>query len=237
MTDQHGGENDQNLEDLEPAYFQSLVSGLENAGYQWEHVPNPQDLCRRAENGDFGNVFPLWAGRTSRNRRALVPSACEIWGLPYVGADPYAALVCQDKALAKGLAVDAGFTVARHHLLPLHRDVNIDSSLVPPFVVKPSLEGGSMGIDSANVVSTHKEADELARRLRETWQQPILVEEFAPGREVSLCIAGPSVEPIFGAAEVAVADDPNFFNRNVFGASLKKARSFPAETFQSTITK
>lgn len=210
------------LEDIEDSYFYSLVSGLERAGFSWTHMADPRRLLDTQDLHEGDVVLPLWSGRDSRNRRALTPAVCELLRLPYVGADAYASLICQDKILAKHYCSVAGLATPRHVVVPLFR---APADLAPvkfPCVVKPSLEGGSMGISDDCIVNSAQEALDLALVLRHEWKQPILIEEFAPGREVSICMMGRSGDVRVGCAEVVVKDSPNYFDTHLNGYELKK---------------
>lgn len=210
------------LEYLENCYFNELVDGLEKAGYSWEHLSSPRQLIERLNTSTDAVVLPLWSGRESRNRRALVPAICESFGVRFAGADVYAAMICQDKVLAKTYCARAGLDTARHVLVPEHREPADFSTVSFPCVVKPSLEGGSMGISDDCIVSNEKEALQVAYRLRTAWKQPILIEEFVAGREISICIAGNNSKYLIGGAEVVVAGMPGYFNSRVNGVGLKK---------------
>ncbi|MGE4290986.1 MAG: hypothetical protein AB7E32_02140 [Desulfovibrio sp.] len=210
------------LEYLEDSYYNELICGLKQGGFFIEHFESPRELVERLRVDGEVVVLPLWSGKESRNRRALVPAICESFGVKFVGADVYTAMVCQDKVLAKTFCSRAGLATPRHVLVPEHREPADFSPVRFPCVVKPSLEGGSMGITDDCIVSNKNEALEKANLLRSIWKQPILVEEFVAGREISICVAGNDTVQITGAAEVIVAGSPEYFNNNVNSVDLKK---------------
>jgi len=90
-----------------------------------------------------------------------------------------------------------------------------------PFVVKPLLEGSSIGISQANLVHDYKAARELARSILAEYAQPVLAEEFQQGREVSCnFILGPGgMEWAF--TEIEMIEDRNYFDTNLFDAAKK----------------
>lgn len=216
-------DKEQTLEYVEDTYFGELVAGLEEAGFRWALLPHPKKLLdpHNISAGDV--VLPLWSGQKSRNRRALVPSICESLGVPYVGADAYAAMMCQDKALAKTFCTMAGLCSPVHVLVPEYRMPADLSPLRFPCVVKPSMEGGSMGISDDCIVFDERSALDRAFDMRRQWKQPILIEEFVPGREVSVCLFGNSKYVRIGGAEVIVDGDPEYFDSHLNGFDLKKA--------------
>jgi D-alanine-D-alanine ligase len=59
-----------------------------------------------------------------------------------------------------------------------------------PLFAKPIAEGSSKGIEGNAKCSTAAELDRLCRHLLARYRQPVLVEEFLPGREVTVGILG-----------------------------------------------
>ena len=219
--------HDRTLEYVEDSYFEQLVTGLEKAAFRWSHLTHPKDLLDPRNTSSDDIVLPLWSGQNSRNRRSLVPTICEALGLRYSGADAYAAMACQDKVLAKQFCTMAGLQSPMHVLIPEHRMPADLSPLRFPCVVKPSMEGGSMGISDANIVHDERSALERALDMRRQWKQPILIEEFAPGREFSICLIGNSESVRIGGAEVVVEGSPDYFDTHLNGFDLKKAITRP----------
>jgi D-alanine-D-alanine ligase len=111
--------------------------------------------------------------------------------------------VTLDKAAARRL-VSPEVPVARAVLLE-EPEVEADlEGLRYPVIVKPNDEGSSKGLRGAPVAHSAPAAMMRARWLRETYGCPVLVEEFLPGAEVTVGIAGNSPEArIIGMMEVA----------------------------------
>lgn len=168
-------------------------------------------------------VLTVYGGAISRNRMSLVPAVCESLGLKYAGADAYARFLCQDKHLTKMFASELGMDTPNGVIIRSPLDINNIESLQPPLVIKPNLEGSSIGIDDRNLTSTRDEARELVIELLEQFDQPILVEEFNPGAEVCICVVGNKDGIIhFEAVEDIHESDPNFLHDRLFTASLKR---------------
>src|SRR5262249_47012492 len=64
------------------------------------------------------------------------------------------------------------------------------SSVRFPLFVKPVQEGSSKGITERNFIRTVDELDAQARRLLETYAQPVIVEAFLPGAEFTCGVLG-----------------------------------------------
>jgi len=73
---------------------------------------------------------------------------------------------------------------------------DLDPDLEFPLFVKPSREGTGMGVSPNSIVSNEAELrNEIAVQLRR-YREPILVERFIEGREVTLGVIGNLVQPV-----------------------------------------
>ena len=152
-----------------------------------------QDLRRfssEAPKLENALVFPYWFGANSRGRHGLVPAICEANGLKYVGADSFAKNVCNDKELSKAVCRQAGLSVPAAAVI--HSAVQAAQAILPepPVFVKPNYEGTSLGISEGNRCESSAAARVLATQLLELLEQPVIVEEFVEGAEVSACMIG-----------------------------------------------
>lgn len=136
-------------------------------------------------------VLPLWRAGASRNRTGVVPAVCEAKRIPYVGADAFVQVVCQDKALSKALLRRSGLESPRD--VVWKRATEIDASTVGtmltfPVVVKPLYGACSIGVDERSLCVSESEVIEKARDLFYSELGPVICEEFVPGDEISICI-------------------------------------------------
>ncbi len=89
-----------------------------------------------------------------------------------------------------------------------------------PVIVKPNDEGSSKGIHFDSLAIHSSAATAVARRLRDSYRCPLLVEEFLPGAEVTVGLAGnpPNVR-LLGMMEIAPASDGGPF---VYSVEMKR---------------
>jgi len=210
------------LEKLADGYFTSMMKALNTIASSVTHYTSPTEFMDHiAEHSDSLVLF-LWSGEESRNRRALVPSICEAYGIPYVGADSYIQSVCADKHLAKAFCRQYGVDTTKDVVISNLVDFPILKTLQYPVVVKPNFEGGSIGILSKNLVDSYGEAVELCTELLPNFHQ-LLVEEYVAGEELSVCIAGSGRQ--IDAFEVIhiVVDGRGYFSHEIYSAETKKA--------------
>jgi D-alanine-D-alanine ligase len=137
---------------------------------------------------------------TSRNRESRVPAVCEMLAVPYSGSDPLTLAAALDKDVAKRLLAGAAVEVPRGLMVPADIVDDPDRFLdflpwahwegCSTFIVKPSYEGSSKGIRSRCLADTPSEAFRICLDLARDYGQPILVEEYVAGDEVTVGLVG-----------------------------------------------
>jgi D-alanine-D-alanine ligase len=157
------------------------------------------DFPERLRDVEPDIVFNIAEGLCGANRESHVPAICEFFGVPYSGSDPFTLSLCLDKARTKEIlsyhrVPTAPFLLIESHA-DLHRLLGGASPLSPPseilpLFVKPVHEGSSKGITERNFVRSADELEAQVRFLLETYEQPVLVEEFLPGAEFTCGVLG-----------------------------------------------
>jgi D-alanine-D-alanine ligase len=212
------------LECVEAQYLEHVVGALETVCRGVAHYEDPKAFIDNISRHQNDVVLSIWSGMKSRNRKALVSSICEAYGIAYIGADTYTQVLCQDKALAKRFAAKHGLAVAADQLITSATETPRIRLLDLPVVIKPNFEGGSIGISQSNLVHDHDEAEALTLRLLEIFQQPVLVEEFISGREISLVYAGHGKTiQVAEAVELVIGANPTWWKDSLYGYELKKS--------------
>jgi D-alanine-D-alanine ligase len=190
-----------------------------------EPVPADRRLPSQLEEGRFDFAFNIaegpiaLPGRARRCREALPAAVCELLGLPFTGSDVLTLALTLDKALARRV-VSPEVPVAPCVLLEDEPWDDLFSGLRFPAIVKPNDEGSSKGIHADSLAVDSAAAKAVARRLRESYRCPLLVEEFLPGAEVTVALAGnpPNVR-LLGMMEIAPASDGGPF---VYSLEVKR---------------
>jgi D-alanine-D-alanine ligase len=191
-------------------------SGLEAAGAPPEAQPKT----------GVELVFNIAEGRGSRSREAHVPALCEVLGIPFTHSDPLTLALTLDKALCKRVVASHGVPTAAFALIESVEQ--LETATLPPFpvIAKPDWEGSSMG------VRKHSRCDDLdalrehvAHLLRE-YRQPVLVERFLTGVEVTVGVLGNGASAaVVGMMEIA----PRKGSREGFIYSLEVKRNYLEE--------
>jgi D-alanine-D-alanine ligase len=211
-----------NLEMIGDDYFYEVFSALEKIADKVTHYNNPEELIQNIEQHRKDVVFTIYGGEISRNRMALVPAVCESYKVRYAGADTYARILCQDKYLSKLYCEDFGIKTAKCQLVRKTNEIKYITSLKLPLVVKPNMEGSSIGITEKSLVYTYEDALKLTDSLLKTYNQPILIEEFISGREVSFYIIGINGHfDMFSALEIFVESNDDYLLSHLYTSDLK----------------
>jgi D-alanine-D-alanine ligase len=88
-----------------------------------------------------------------------------------------------------------------------------------PVIVKPAWEGSSKGIRSNSVVERPEQLPDIVAAMRRDYRQPVLVEEYVVGDELTVGVVGNDPPEIIGIMRV-VPREPN--DRFVYGLDVKR---------------
>jgi len=185
----------------------ALDSTISSLGYETDRIGTVRHLCARLVRGDrWDLVFNIAEGVGGRGREAQVPSVLEAYGIPYTFSDALVSAATLDKAIAKRLVADAGLATARFALIRAPEEVDAVSLRFPVFV-KPNSEGTGKGIDGRSCVRSREQLALACGELLRRYRQPVLVEEFLPGREFTVGILGTDGDArVIGTMEIMVKD-------------------------------
>jgi len=113
--------------------------------------------------------------------------------IPYVGSDTLTIAIAADKSLTKTLWQRVGLPTSPFRVVRSEKDCEAFRGDLPfeyPLFVKPVAGRGSAGINDTSVVHSY---DQLVRGVverLETIGQPVLIEKFLRGREITLGVLG-----------------------------------------------
>jgi D-alanine-D-alanine ligase len=192
-----------------PATIEAIAAVLRELGHEVVKLGDGRELLERllAQPPDF--VFNFAEGQgISRSREARVPAVLEMLGIPYTGSDPLTLALTLDKDCAKrlvrsaGVAVPAGFVLDETGAVPTDGAVRGRASFPFPWILKPAWEGSSKGIRGHGLVDGPAQLADLAGSLRRDHCQPVLVEEFIHGDELTVGVLGNNPPQILGVMRV-----------------------------------
>ena len=150
-------------------------------------------------------VFNIAEGQgIGRSREARVPAVLEMLGIPFSGSDPLTMAITLDKDCARRLIQSTTVKVPQGSLwLPDEPLEEIEDWYdLPTSIVKPAWEGSSKGIRGKCVVDTPAELIAAIQSHRQAYRQPVLVEEYIEGDELTVGIVGNTPPKIIGVMRV-----------------------------------
>lgn len=174
----------------------------------------------RCQKVDF--VFNIAEGRgTYRSREAQVPSILEMLNIPYSGSDPLCLAVCLDKSVTKTLVRAAGVQTPKWRVINDAEELNKVSwkGFLFPAIIKPAYEGSSKGIRLNSVVDSSEQAVDTVSKLLECYHQPVMLEEFITGDEVTVGAVGNTPTRIVGIMRVLLKTKQSRF---VYSIEVKR---------------
>jgi len=174
-----------------------------------------------------GFVFNMAEGFFGRNREAHVPAILELMNMPYTGSDPLTLALTLDKITAKKLLHQIGILTPNFTVIKQREDlVNFDDRLRYPLVAKPAWEGSSKGIYTTSMADDLRAIRKNVEFLFEKYPgQPVLIEEFISGREITAAVIGNHPARILGLMEIKAKSE----NREDFIYSLEIKRNWREE--------
>lgn len=189
----------------------ALESGLVQNGHRVERAGRGVDLARRLAAGErWDLVFNIAEGIRGRSREAQVPALCELFDQPYTFSDPLTCGLTLDKPLAKRLVRDSGLPTAPFMVVETWEEaarLAEAATLEPPLFTKPVAEGSSKGVTARSRVDRLADLPEVCAELLRSFRQPVLVERYLPGRELTVGIIGDAGD---AGAEVAGVMEVSF---------------------------
>lgn len=146
--------------------------------------PGTQSLADLAAQ-KFDRVFIALHGRFGED--GSLQGALEQLGIPYTGSGVMACAVGMDKITTKLLWLMQGLPTPKYAIVTPDADLTqVQADLGLPLIVKPPLEGSTIGITKVEAADGLKAAVDLAL----TYDESALAEQFITGREFTVAILG-----------------------------------------------
>ena len=173
-----------------PATIAAVESALSKLGRVVRLEAN-EDFPERLRQTKPDIVFNIAEGFLGVNREAHVPAICEFYGIPYSGSDPFTLSLCLDKARTKETLAFHGIPTPKFAVVRKLEELKAATEgLSLPLFVKPLHEVSSKGITDSNLCWDAKHLFRQTGFLLENYDQPVLVEEYLPGKEFTCAVLG-----------------------------------------------
>lgn len=208
----------ENVVDETDAEVDHHEGALVQAGYRVRRLRWGSGIINDLQLAEVDLVF---------NVSSLVEAAIlEELQIPFVGSGTAAISVTTDKGLAKRLWQQTGLPTSPFRVLAAEDDCEAFRENPPfpyPLFIKPVAGRGSAGIDATSVVGDYDQLVEGVRRRLDTIGQPVLVERFLKGREITLGVLGnesarvlPPLEIEYRAGDITLGYDKKMMDDDTF---------------------
>ncbi len=164
-------------------------------GFNFTYLCNHDSLINDLNKmkGRIDYVFNLCdEGFYNEPRNELhIPALLDILKINYTGSGPQCLAYCYDKSLIRGIAKELEVPVPEAILIKPGERI-IDLPLFFPAIVKPNFGDSSFGITQQCVVNNGEELLNAITEIRQKfgYNNPIIIEQFLPGKDLSLGIIG-----------------------------------------------
>jgi D-alanine-D-alanine ligase len=146
--------------------------------------PGQQSLAELADQ-KFDRVFIALHGRYGED--GSLQGALEQLGIPYTGSGVMASSVAMDKITTKKIWLMHGLPTPNYATIDPTTDLDkVAAHLGLPLIVKPPLEGSTIGITKVTQAQDLKAAVDVATG----FDAVVLAEEFVTGRELTVTVLG-----------------------------------------------
>lgn len=226
-----------------PATVDFIIAALKSAGHHVARLGGGKQFLQNILREKVDIVFNIAEGRgTFRSREAQVPGVLEMLGIPFTGSDPAALAISLDKILTKQLVALAGVATPPWRLIRHESELNVLdwADIKFPAIVKPAYEGSSKGVRLNSVIRGKIQGIETIKQVLGQYRQPVLLEGFITGDEVTVGILGNSPPKIVGMMRILPRQATEYF---VYSLEVKRDWQVqvdyecPAKLSESTLGK
>jgi D-alanine-D-alanine ligase len=181
----------------------AICGALAGMGLTPVRIGGVKKLVAKLAKGErFDAVFNFCEGFRGNAREAQVPALLDAYEIPYVFSDALTLALSLDKGMCKRVVRDQGVPTVDFRIIEKLADVK-KVDLRFPLFLKPVQEGSGKGVGPDSKVENARDLRRVAGALLEKFKQPVLVEEFLPGREFTVGIVGTGDDAVvLGVSEI-----------------------------------
>ena len=168
----------------------AIENALQELGFKTDRIGHIKQLTNRLLNGDSWDlVFNIAEGLNGIGRESQVPAILDAYNIPYTFSDPLVLSLSLHKGMTKRIIRDLGIPTPNFYVIDNLEEIN-NINLSYPLFAKPVAEGTGKGITADSRINDKHQLLEVSNKLLNRFKQPILIEEYLPGREFTVGIIG-----------------------------------------------
>ncbi len=190
----------------------AIKDAFVSAGHSVELVEADENAYEKLRLLKPEFVFNVAEGFNGASRESQIPSMLEMLGIRYTGSDSITIGICHDKSRSKEIL--SYYNVPNSRFFITDKEVSGNKNLTFPKFVKPLHEGSSKGIYDSSLAKNINELNNEIQRIKESYNQPALVEDYIPGKEFTVAMLGNGDDvKVLPIVEINLDSVPEGFNK------------------------
>ncbi len=174
------------------AQADTIIRSLQDVGLEVTSFFSEREFIAEAVAGNLDTdtkqavVYTAAEGGTGAGRRALIPSLCNLLGLPVLNSGPHGCAIARHKFHANAVLARAGIRVPATWMYRDDGWLADQPAQGTRVIVKPTYESSAIGVSDDSLLTVGPDlADHLADRVA-IFRQPVVVQEFVTGDEIGV---------------------------------------------------
>ncbi len=197
-------------------YANDIAQYISKMGINVVSLPCDDQIAKNLKNYNPTIALNLVDSvRGQSNLGASIIGLLEILNIPYTGAGTLGWSIGTNKFVMYQLMQSNGIPVPNHQLVSNYNEM-IDPLLRYPLFPKLNLEHSSIGIDENSICENERELRFKIKELVEKYRQPVLIDEFIAGIEVTSAVldsVNTKVYSVTRSTEKETREDVMTFNK------------------------
>lgn len=169
--------------------IEEVTRALEAGGHEVIGMNADQQLPAKLTQQSFDIIFNIATGVYGETRQAHVPAMLDYLRIPHTGPGVLGETICHHKFMQKYVYTALGLLTPPYQLFN-RADEALNANLQFPLICKLPSEGASMGLDYGSVVHDEAALRERVAFLINTYNGPVLAEQYIDGREFTVGVLG-----------------------------------------------
>ncbi|MDD5643884.1 MAG: ATP-grasp domain-containing protein [bacterium] len=201
----------------------AIAAAITKMGHDAVKLGGGEQVIGKIKNEELSLVFNIAEGVNGRAREAQIPALLELLKMPYTHSDPLTLALTLDKSMTKHVVKSYGVNTPEFLVISDVSELKSENLPEFPLIVKPAWEGSSKGIRMNSKVDDFGELKTQVEWVSKNYSgQPVLIEQFIRGREITVGVVGNNPPQILGMMEIGFKED----TRNDFIYSLEVKRDY-----------
>lgn len=168
----------------------SIADAIKGLGFEFKHFKTNNDLYDKVTRFNPNLVFNRSNLENQKKGISFTPDLLDTLGIPYTGPNAKNCVIAFNKYLTKKILKSLEIPTPEFIIITDPSDIQIPENMTFPLFIKPVIGGCSLGIEGENLVFRKESCKVICKYLINTFDRPVIVEEFLNGREFTVGLLG-----------------------------------------------